>query len=115
MHVTGALPAEQVGASLLHFTFTGDSFDRVKRRLDQDRQGERLLGWYHTHLFPATEAMGLSSIDYRLHFTTFRIPWQVAGLVNLDGDDRVLRFYVRRGDEMSLCPHQTVPTPDAEA
>jgi proteasome lid subunit RPN8/RPN11 len=105
--VTAAVPAEQVGASFLHFTFTGDSFDAIKARLATEHQGAVLLGWYHTHLFPATDAMGLSSIDYRLHFTTFRIPWQVAGLVNLDGPHRVLRWYVRRGEDMLLCHHQT--------
>ncbi|VFN05175.1 MAG: hypothetical protein BECKG1743D_GA0114223_106812 [Candidatus Kentron sp. G] len=47
-HVTGAIPAEQVGASFLHFTFTGDSFDRIKQRLTQDHPEERLLGWYVT-------------------------------------------------------------------
>ena len=108
IRVTAALPAKQTGASLLHFTFTGDSFDHVKRILDRERQGEQILGWYHTHLFAATEDMGLSTIDFRLHFTTFRIPWQVAGLVNIDGQKRVLRFYVRRNNTMELCPYQAV-------
>lgn len=110
-HVVDAVPAEQVGASFLHFTFTGDSFDRIKQRLATEHQGQRLLGWYHTHLFPANETMGLSSIDLRLHFTTFRIPWQIAGLLNLDGGNRVLRFYVRQGDTMALCRHQPTSRP----
>jgi len=108
LHLMDAVPAEQVGASFLHFTFSGDSFDRVQRRLIQGHQDQRLLGWFHTHLFPAAETMGLSSIDLHLHFTTFRIEWQVAGLLNLDGDNRVLRFYVRRGDSMALCHHQAI-------
>jgi hypothetical protein len=108
LELAAAPPAEHTGASLIHFTFTGDSFAAVKRSLRETHSGGRLAGWYHTHLFPATEAMGLSSIDLRLHFTTFRIPWQVAGLVNLDGETRTLRFYVRRGNEMVLCPHWIV-------
>ncbi len=108
--VTAALPAQQTGASLLHFTFTGDSFDQVKRTIDRKYRGESILGWYHTHLFAATNDRGLSTIDFRLHFSTFRIPWQIAGLVNIDGNNhRVLRFYVRRNKTMELCPHQTVP------
>jgi hypothetical protein len=107
--VTGALPALQTGASFLHFTFTGDSFRQVKQVLDRDRPGEQLLGWYHTHLFSATTEIGLSSIDFRLHFTTFRLPWQLAGLINLHEGERVLRFYVRRHDTMALCPHQPLP------
>ncbi|MCP4363866.1 MAG: hypothetical protein GY800_00985 [Planctomycetes bacterium] len=107
LSISAAVAAEQVGASFLHFTFTGDSFERIKQRLSQEHRDSRLLGWYHTHLFPATETIGLSSIDFRLHFTTFRIPWQVAGLLNLDGSGRILRFYVRRRDTMLLCHHQT--------
>ena len=92
----------------LHLTFTGDSFSAVKRSLREGPSGDRLLGWFHTHLFPATDEMGLSSVDLRLHFSTFTIPWQVAGLINLDGAGRTLRFYVRRGDGMALCPDWTV-------
>lgn len=101
----GAPNAEHTGASLLQFTFTGDSFAAVKRILREQRPGERILGWFHTHLFPATDEMGLSSIDLTLHFSTFTIPWQLAGLINLDGRQRTLRFYARRGNDMVLCPH----------
>jgi hypothetical protein len=114
VNVTGALTASSSGASLLHFTFTGDSFRDVNRTLDGRRSGDRILGWYHTHLFPATEQMGLSSIDVKLHFTTFRIPWQLAGLVNLERTQRVLRFYVRQGSAMALCHHQSVAPTSAE-
>ncbi len=105
LHITTAPAAEHTGASLLHFTFTGDSFAAVKRKLREQGSVERILGWYHTHLFAATEHMGLSSVDFKLHFSTFTHPWQVAGLINLDGSKRVLRFYVRQGEEMALCPH----------
>ena len=97
--------AQHTGASLLHLTFTGDSFSQLKQELPSDRRIERLLGWYHSHLFEAREEMGLSSIDLELHYTTFRQPWQLAGLVNLEpGGGRVLRFYVRSGANMLLCP-----------
>jgi hypothetical protein len=105
-HLAQAPPAEQTGASLLHFTFTGDSFTAVKRTLFGAQRS--LLGWYHTHLFPATEEMGLSSIDLRLHFSTFTLPWQLAGLINIDDGRRTLRFYVRQDDRMVLCPHWVV-------
>lgn len=104
----GAPNAEHTGASLLQFTFTGDSFAAVKRELREQRPGERILGWFHTHLFPATDEMGLSSIDFALHFSTFTIPWQLAGLINIDSQGRTLRFYVRRGSDMVLCPHWSI-------
>lgn len=93
VEVSDAVSAQRTGASLLHFTFTGESFLRISEQLAQRGRGERLVGWYHTHLFPATDRLGLSSIDVDLHRGTFRLPWQIAGLVNLDGDARVLRFY----------------------
>lgn len=105
LEVSNALTAQHTGASFLHLTFTGESFVEVKRTLHQSHPGERLLGWYHTHLFPATDGFGLSSIDDELHFSTFTKTWQIAGLINLDGNKRTLRFYVRQGDKMVLCPY----------
>jgi proteasome lid subunit RPN8/RPN11 len=101
LEVTGAIPAERTGASLLQFTFTGESFLRMSDQLVRRGQRERLVGWYHTHLFPASDALGLSSIDVELHHGTFRLPWQVAGLINLDAQTRVLRFYQERQDDSS--------------
>lgn len=108
LELAAAPPAEHTGASFLHFTFTGTSFDSVKQNLRDEYRGNRLVGWYHTHLFPATDAMGLSSIDLKLHFTTFRQPWQVAGLLNLEAGRRVLRFYVRAADDMAECPQWVI-------
>ncbi len=105
LELTNAVNAEHTGASLLHFTYTGDSFSSFKEILRREHPGERMLGWYHTHLFPATDSMGLSSIDLQLHYTTFRQPWQLAGLINIDAPDRrTLRFYVRQKDLMIPCP-----------
>jgi len=103
--VTDAVPAERTGASLLGFTFTGESFLRMGQRLARGGRGDRLVGWYHTHLFPATNALGLSSIDVELHTTTFRTPWQVAGLVNIDASERVLRWYRADGGDMVAAPY----------
>jgi hypothetical protein len=105
VEVTGAVPAERTGASLLSFTFTGESFLRMGERLASDGRDDRLVGWYHTHLFPATDTLGLSSIDVELHTTTFRAPWQVAGLLNIEGTDRVLRWYHADGAEMVAAPY----------
>jgi len=102
--VTRVLPAERTGASLLHFTFTGESFLRMSDVLARRQWDERVLGWYHTHLFAASESMGLSSIDVELHAGTFRRPWQVAGLVNIADGSRILRFYSWDGSEMRSAP-----------
>ncbi|TQS46761.1 JAB N-terminal domain-containing protein [Cryptosporangium phraense] len=108
VEITAALAAERTGASMLHFTFTGESFLRIARQLIRRGNGERLVGWYHTHLFSASDRLGLSSIDVDLHLTTFRRPWQVAGLVNLDRTSRVLRFY-HRAPDASAAPMELSP------
>jgi proteasome lid subunit RPN8/RPN11 len=102
VQITAVLPAERTGASLLAFTFTGESFLRIVELLELRGAGEQLVGWYHTHLFPATDDFGLSSIDVRLHKSTFRQPWQVAALVNLHQGSRTLRFYGSEGEELRL-------------
>lgn len=106
--LTGAVPAERTGASMMHFTFTGESFLRIGEQLDALGGAVQLVGWYHTHLFPATDTLGLSSIDVELHTSTFRKPAQVAGLVNIDDDTRVLRFYHADGQTMQPAPYWVV-------
>jgi proteasome lid subunit RPN8/RPN11 len=104
LEVTAVVTAESTGASLLRFTFTGESFLRLSNLLARRGLQEQILGWYHTHLFAATPDFGLSTVDVRLHTTTFRRPWQVAVLLNLDQQERVLRVYGSAGDGMTELP-----------
>jgi hypothetical protein len=107
VEITAAINAERTGASMLNFTFTGESFLRVSERISTRNRGEQLLGWYHTHLFPASNALGLSSVDVDLHRSTFRRSWQVAALINITDDGRMLRFYRMDGETMALAPYWT--------
>lgn len=109
VHVTAVLPAERTGASMMNFTFSSESFLRVSQQLEQRGGAEQLLGWYHTHLFAASSALGLSSVDVELHRSTFRRPWQIAALVNITDEGRVLRFYHGVDKEMALVPYWTIP------
>lgn len=110
LHVTAIIPAERTGATPIEFTFTGESFLRVSEQLAARAQGETLLGWYHTHLFPATPRSGLSAVDVALHRSTFRRPWQIAALVTISAGGRQLTFY-HGGDsgEMTRVPYWPVP------
>jgi hypothetical protein len=112
-HVTEALPGERTGASLWRFTFSGESFLRINHLVDQRAAGERLVGWYHTHLFAASDDLGLSGTDVELHRTIFRRPWQIAGLVNIADGRRTLRFYAAAPDRtqqdgVTQVPYQVV-------
>lgn len=99
------LRAEHTGASMLQFTFTGDSFRAMSRALAEQHPGAVLVGWYHTHLFAATKRPGLSQVDVDTHRDTFRRPWQVAALINIADGSRTLRCYAPGKDgEMEPCP-----------
>lgn len=100
VEITHVTPAQQSGAGMTHFTFTGESFLAVPQLIAERGRGEELLGWYHTHLFGVDVGMGLSSVDVDLHLATFRRPWQVAALINLRRKHRVLRFYGRGEQEL---------------
>jgi proteasome lid subunit RPN8/RPN11 len=108
IHITGVHNAQRAEASDLHFCFSGESFSAL-RDLLRSRPQDRLLGWYHTHLFDATEEMGLSSIDVRLHLSTFTLPWHIAALINLGNEGRTLRFYGRHEEHVVLYPHCVLP------
>lgn len=104
VHVKHVPKAEHSGASFFLFNFTGDSFRDVKMSLARAQSGDRLVGWFHTHLFPATDDFGLSTIDVDLHVSTFTQPWQVAALVNIDRNQRTLRCYARSAETLVQCP-----------
>lgn len=115
------VPAEHSGASRMHFTFTGDSF-RTMRRVHAERHPEdQLVGWYHTHLFAPSGPFGLSVTDVELHRETFRRPWQIAALINIHDNRRLLRCYAQTETSMRVCPlwsrdedsEQYRPTPSA--
>jgi transcriptional regulator with XRE-family HTH domain/proteasome lid subunit RPN8/RPN11 len=100
VEVTHVMPAQRSGAGPVHFTFTGESFLAAARLIGERGQAEDLVGWYHTHLFSVDPSMGLSSIDVELHLATFQQPWQVAALINLRQEGRMLRFYGRGDDSL---------------
>ncbi|MGW5128269.1 JAB N-terminal domain-containing protein [Streptomyces sp. NPDC004069] len=102
--VEHVLPAEHSGASLMHFTFTGDSFRTMRRVHTEQHPEDQLVGWYHTHLFAPSGPFGLSETDVALHRATFRRPWQIAGLINIHDNRRILRCYVGTETSMRSCP-----------
>ncbi|GAA1416733.1 hypothetical protein GCM10009662_67670 [Catellatospora coxensis] len=104
INITQAIPAERTGASFLQFTFTGESFLRINEMVSRSGSDLRLLGWYHSHLFAASDGFGLSSTDVDLHTRTFLRDWHVAGLLNISPGTRRLRFYARGGTGMVALP-----------
>jgi proteasome lid subunit RPN8/RPN11 len=103
VRISRVLPAEHSRASRVHFTFTSDSFQAMSQQLAA-KEDERLVGWWHTHPHGIGTEMGLSETDVDLHHSTFRQPWQVAGLINLRRNQRMIRFYATEANDMRECP-----------
>lgn len=96
LEVTDLVMAENTIGSPALLLFTGDSWSKVSRKRDRDYPTRRLIGWFHTHLFPATDTFGLSGIDQDMHSWYLPKPWQVAILLNQEKDsERSVRCYQR--------------------
>nr|VFJ50717.1 MAG: hypothetical protein BECKFM1743C_GA0114222_100886 [Candidatus Kentron sp. FM]VFJ50749.1 MAG: hypothetical protein BECKFM1743A_GA0114220_100876 [Candidatus Kentron sp. FM]VFK08750.1 MAG: hypothetical protein BECKFM1743B_GA0114221_100806 [Candidatus Kentron sp. FM] len=96
VEITDLLMAEDTLGTAATLLFTGDSWSKISRRRDRDHAGRKLVGWFHTHLFPATDDFGLSGIDQDMHAWYLPKPWQIAILLNLEDDGtRTVRCYQR--------------------
>jgi proteasome lid subunit RPN8/RPN11 len=88
-----ALPARHTRQGNVYMTFTQDSLVDLHDQIEKRFEGERIVGWYHTH-----PRMGifLSPFDTWLHNNFFPEPWQVALVVepftSLGG------FFIRQAD-----------------
>jgi len=99
VEVTDLLMAENTVGTPVMLLFTGDTWSRVSRRRDREFAERKLVGWFHTHLFPASDSFGLSGLDQDMHGWYLSKPWQVAILVNLEnGNERTVRCYQRGPD-----------------
>ncbi len=67
-----ALHAEEKGAEL---TFTHATWKHIHEEMDGKHQGQRVIGWYHTH--PGF-GIFLSDRDQFIHQSFFDLPFQVA-------------------------------------
>lgn len=76
--VNHALPARHTLQGSVYLTFTQDSLVDIHNQIEKRFEGERIVGWYHTH-----PRMGifLSHYDTWLHKNFFPEPWQVALVV----------------------------------
>lgn len=102
IEITQLLPAQGTRGSAALLVFTGESWSQVNRQRDLDFPATKLVAWFHTHLFAATDTFGLSGLDQELHRRFLTKPWQIAVLVNLDRHgQREVRCF-QRGPEGDL-------------
>ncbi len=99
VEATDLLMAEDTVGSPATLLFTGDSWSKISRQIDRDYAHRKLVGWFHTHIFPATDDFGLSGLDQDMHAWYLPRPWQVAILLNLEKDGgRTVRCYQKGED-----------------
>lgn len=96
LEVTAQVPARHVDASLLHLTFTSETWTGIRSAIDLRRQGEIMVGYWHSH--PVREwckacpeerqrncslrADFYSGEDRHLHRTIFPRGYSIALVVN---------------------------------
>ena len=105
--IENIIPAQSIYGTPGMLLFTGDSWSHIHRLLDTQYKKLKLLGWYHTHIFEATEEMGLSAMDMDLHRRFLPLPWQIALLINMQqNNERKIRCYQKspQGDFL-LAPY----------
>jgi hypothetical protein len=103
LEITDVLPAEAAWGKRGSLLFTGETWSRMTRLRMREHPDKKLVGWFHTHLFKASEDFGLSGLDQDLHRRFLTKPWQVAVLVNLHPQslERTVRCF-QRGAEGDL-------------
>ena len=88
IEITDIIRAKGTYSSAAMLLFTGDSWSQMRRTVERDYPDRKLVSWFHTHLFAASDSFGLSGLDLDLHRQFFPKPWQVAILINIDGNSK---------------------------
>jgi hypothetical protein len=99
IEITDLIKAEKSYGTPLLLLFNGDTWSRMRQTVDRDFSDKKLLSWFHTHLFAASDDFGLSGLDVDLHRQYFSRPWHVAILINIDAQDkREVRCFQKNQD-----------------
>jgi proteasome lid subunit RPN8/RPN11 len=81
--ITGSLAAENTEAGLAHVTFSHDTWNDIYRRLDEQGDDAKIVGWYHSH--PGF-GIFLSNQDLFIQRNFFTAPGQIAVVVDPVGN-----------------------------
>ena len=77
--VTHALPAREAVGSAAQLTFPPESWTAVYAVIEERNQGERLVGWYHSH---PGHGVFLSAYDQFIHTSFFPEEGQIAMVID---------------------------------
>jgi hypothetical protein len=109
LEITDVVPAEAAKGKRGSLLFTGETWSRMTRLRSRRHPDKKLVGWFHTHLFKASEKFGLSRLDQELHRRFLTKAWQIAVLINIDAQGaRTIRCFQRAaaGGDLFESPYQ---------
>lgn len=120
VEVSDIFIAEETVGTPVSLLFTHDTWSRGRIRRAREFPDRELIGWWHTHPFPATDTFGLSGWDQDKHARFFTRPYQLAILLNIEAEDpRTVRCYQRGPDGLLvetpylvIPPANTAPAPE---
>jgi hypothetical protein len=110
IEITDVLPAAGAHGTPVLLLFNGDTWSQMRRAVARDYPDKKLVSWFHTHLFAATDEFGLSGLDVDLHRQFYSRPWQVAILINIDGQgNREVRCFQKGpGSDLVECKFEVL-------
>ena len=110
VEITGHIVAEGASASAAELRYNFDLWLHQSGYLKEHFPGQRIVGWYHTHLVtidiqpdedtaePQTTALFFSDHDRFMHRRFFSEPWYVAMVLGSQGNAAFFRWF---GDKIS--------------
>ena len=112
VEVSDIFIAEETVGTPVSLLFTHDTWSRGRIRRAREFPERELVGWWHTHPFPATDTFGLSGWDQEKHTLFFTRPYQIAILLNIEAEDpRTVRCYQRGPDGLLVeTPYLVIPS-----
>jgi hypothetical protein len=112
VEISDIFAAEGAIGTPVSLLFTHDTWSRGRIRRARDFPGRELVGWWHTHPFPASDAFGLSGWDQEKHARFFTRPYQVAILLNIEAEEpRTVRCYQRDSNGLLVeTPYLVMPS-----
>lgn len=130
VEVTAQLPARHVDATLHRLTFTSDTWTEFRSTIALRRQGEVMVGWWHSHPVRewckkcseesqracALRADFLSEDDRLLHRTVFPRAYSLALVVNVVAyEDPTFSLFGWRCGKIELRSHHVLHSPASVA
>lgn len=112
VEVTDILMAQEAVGTPVSLLFTHDTWSLARRQRGREHPQRELVGWWHTHPFPATDTFGLSGWDQDKHAQFFTRPYQIAILLNIESQNpRTVRCYQRNPDGILVeTPYAVIST-----